>query len=318
MNEADTCRTYVSPKLKSAGWEDEHITEQMVLTPGRIVPIGDRHTRKEGLRPDYVLFIRQSIPIAVIEAKAEFAHPAKGLQQAMQYAEMLGVKFAYSSNGKGIVEHDFITGMERDLDNLPSPDELWGRLKGTFQFEDKKRESCEMARTKSKKHKGSSQSNRETSGKKLKTDENQNDSGSLILQNLMRDVKAKTGFTKTLVNPEGEISISDAVSKIIAPYRDMAQDYKSFHKLVTVACTAWNAAIMPVEKRESMLADMRKLMPDQQSREDFTVIVTDLMKRKNKLYPKVNRMIVQFKVTDRKNDFHIAIASTMENKETTE
>ena len=57
MNEADTCRTYVIPKLKSAGWEDESITEQLVLTPGRIVPIGDRHTRKVGLRPDYVLFI---------------------------------------------------------------------------------------------------------------------------------------------------------------------------------------------------------------------------------------------------------------------
>jgi len=40
MNEADTCRTYVLPKLKSAGWEDETITEQLVLTPGRIVPIG--------------------------------------------------------------------------------------------------------------------------------------------------------------------------------------------------------------------------------------------------------------------------------------
>jgi type I restriction enzyme R subunit len=74
MNEADTCRTYVLPKLKSAGWEDETITEQLVLTPGKIVPIGDRHTRKEGLRPDYVLFIRQNIPIAVAEAKAEYAH----------------------------------------------------------------------------------------------------------------------------------------------------------------------------------------------------------------------------------------------------
>jgi len=65
MNEADTCRTYVIPKLKSAGWEDETITEQLVLTPGRIVPIGDRHTRKEGLRPDYVLYIRQNITVRI-------------------------------------------------------------------------------------------------------------------------------------------------------------------------------------------------------------------------------------------------------------
>jgi type I restriction enzyme, R subunit len=47
MNEADTCRTYILPKLKTSGWEDDYFTEQMVLTPGRIVPIGDRHTRKE-------------------------------------------------------------------------------------------------------------------------------------------------------------------------------------------------------------------------------------------------------------------------------
>ena len=145
MNEADTCRTYVLPNLKSGGWEDEHITEQMVLTPGRIVPIGDRHTRKDGLRPDYVLFIRQNIPIAVVEAKAEYAHPAKGLQKAILYAEMLGVKFAYASNGKGIVEHDFITGLERNLDSFPSPDELWGRLKGTFKFEHTKDEADSLA-----------------------------------------------------------------------------------------------------------------------------------------------------------------------------
>ncbi len=145
MNEADTCRTYVLPKLKSAGWEDDFITEQMVLTPGRIVPIDDRHTRKEGLRPDYVLFIRQNIPIAVVEAKAEYKSSGDGLQQTLQYAEMLNVKFAYSSNGKGIVEHDFITGLERNLDTFPSPDELWGRLKGTFKFEDKKDEADLLA-----------------------------------------------------------------------------------------------------------------------------------------------------------------------------
>src|ERR1051325_6155962 len=136
MNEADTCRTYIIPNLKAAGWEDETITEQLVLTPGRIVTIGDCQTLQDGLRPDYVLFIRQNIPIAVVEAKAEYAHPGKGLQQAMQYAEMMGLKFAYSSNGKGIVEHDFLTGMECNLETFPSPDELWGRLRGTFKFGD--------------------------------------------------------------------------------------------------------------------------------------------------------------------------------------
>jgi len=131
MNEADTCRTYILPKLHAAGWEDDYIAEQLVLTPGRIVPVGQRgHRRNTGLRPDYVLFIRRNIPIAVLEAKAEYKHPAAGLQQAMRYADMLDVRFAYASNGRGIVEHDFTTGEERDLTSFPSPDELWARLRG--------------------------------------------------------------------------------------------------------------------------------------------------------------------------------------------
>lgn len=141
MNEADTCWTYILPKLNSVGWEDETISEKLVLTPGRIVPIGDRHIRKRGLHLDYVLFIRQNIPIAVVEAKADYAHSPKGLAQAIQYAEMLNVKFAYSSNGEGIIEHDFLTGAERKLDSFPSPDELWSKLKGTFKFAGQKDEA---------------------------------------------------------------------------------------------------------------------------------------------------------------------------------
>lgn len=138
MSEADTCRTFIIPKLHAAGWEDDTIAEQMVLTPGRIVPVGDKHVRKIGLRPDYVLFIRRNIPIAVVEAKAEYKHPAQGLQQAIQYAEMMELKFAYSSNGKEIVEHDFITGQERGIEEFPSPDELWNRWRGVLKLEEKK------------------------------------------------------------------------------------------------------------------------------------------------------------------------------------
>ena len=103
--------------------------------------MGGNHTRKEGLRPDYVLFIQRNIPIAVVEAKAEYKNAGDGLQQAIQYAEMLNLKFAYSSNGKGIVEHDFITGLERDLAAFPAPGELWERLEGTIQFKNQKDES---------------------------------------------------------------------------------------------------------------------------------------------------------------------------------
>ena len=138
-NEADTCRTYILPKLHNAGWEDDSICEQLVLTPGRIVPLGEHgHTRKEGLRPDYVLFLRKNYAVAVVEAKAEYKLPGTGLQQAIAYAEMFGVKFAYSSNGKGIVEHDFTTGQERNLSAFPTSDELWARLRGVLNLNEEK------------------------------------------------------------------------------------------------------------------------------------------------------------------------------------
>lgn len=133
MSEADTCRIYIVPKLHIAGWDDDYISEQLVLTPGRIVPLGEKqHFRQDGIRADYVLFIRKNIPIAVVEAKAEYKLPGDGLQQAMQYAEMLGVKFAFSSNGKGIVEHDYTTGQERDILQFPGSEELWARQCGEW------------------------------------------------------------------------------------------------------------------------------------------------------------------------------------------
>ena len=87
LTEADTCRTYIVPKLHAAGWDDDFIAEQRVITPGRIVPLGKKHTRQDPRRPDYILFLRKNYPIAVVEAKAEYHHPAQGMQQAIDLCQ---------------------------------------------------------------------------------------------------------------------------------------------------------------------------------------------------------------------------------------
>lgn len=132
--EADTCRKYVLPNLYAAGWTDEQISEQKFFTDGRIITVGKRHIRKPGKKADYVLRYRSDSAIAVVEAKRSFKKPADGLQQAMEYAEILGLKFAYSTNGKGIVEHDFITGKQREIASFPSPTELWTRLRADLKL----------------------------------------------------------------------------------------------------------------------------------------------------------------------------------------
>jgi type I restriction enzyme R subunit len=130
MNEADTCRKYVVPKLQFAGWENEphSITEQRSFTDGRIMVVGSMARRQPQKRTDYLLRFTRDFPIAVVEAKAEYRTPGDGMQQAKEYAAILGLKFAYATNGKGILEFDFTTGIERETSEFPTPSELWGRL----------------------------------------------------------------------------------------------------------------------------------------------------------------------------------------------
>jgi type I restriction enzyme R subunit len=129
ITEADTCRKYVVKRLYDAAWTDDQISEQKTFTDGRIVVVGNKATRRRQKRADYLLRYRPHFMIAVVEAKAAYKHYADGLQQAKEYAQMLGLKFAYSTNGHGIIEHDFGTGKDTVLEVFPSPQELWDRVK---------------------------------------------------------------------------------------------------------------------------------------------------------------------------------------------
>ena len=121
LNEADTCRVFVTPKIQEAGWEENphSITEQKTFTDGRVEVIGDTTRRLEKKRADYILRYTRDFPIAVVEAKPETDPPGRGLQQAKQYAEILGVRFAYATNGHQIIEFDYLTGCL--LYTSPSP-----------------------------------------------------------------------------------------------------------------------------------------------------------------------------------------------------
>jgi type I restriction enzyme R subunit len=136
--EADTCRKLVVPKLQAAGWDNEphSIAEQRTITDGRIVPVGKGFVRKPPKRVDYLLRYTRDFPLAVVEAKPAYKSAADGLQQAKDYAEMLGLKFAYASNGHDIIEFDYFTGLEKMRLDYPTPDELWQRYRRGNGIED--------------------------------------------------------------------------------------------------------------------------------------------------------------------------------------
>ncbi len=127
--EADTCRKFVVPKLQAAGWDSEphSIAEQRSITDGRVVPVGKGFIRKPPKRVDYLLRYARDFPLAVVEAKAAYKNAADAVQQARSYAEMLGLKFAYATNGQDIIEIDYFTGKETHVSDYATPAQLWQR-----------------------------------------------------------------------------------------------------------------------------------------------------------------------------------------------
>ncbi len=130
MSEEDIKLHYITPAI-TAKWGLGRITMETKITDGRINLRGNLVAREKPKRADYILYINANNPIAVVEAKDNNHTVSHGLQQAMDYARMLDVPFAYSSNGDGFCEHDFLTGQERQLalDEFPSPEELIARFK---------------------------------------------------------------------------------------------------------------------------------------------------------------------------------------------
>lgn len=138
MNEAETCRAYVVPALRAAGWDEEphRIVEQRTFTDGRIRVHGQAARREEGKRADYLLQYTPDYTVAVVEAKPDHMLASDGLQQAKEYAEILGLKFAYATNGQEIVEFDGLTGWEKPLTQYPAPEDLFLRLQAADRLPD--------------------------------------------------------------------------------------------------------------------------------------------------------------------------------------
>ena len=130
MTEEDIKLQYITPAVTSK-WDRQKITMETQVTDGKISLKGNLAVREKGKRADYLLYLSPNNPIAVIEAKDNNHQISEGLQQAMNYAKMLDLPFAFSSNGDGFAEHDFLTGAERQfgLDEFPTKAELTERFK---------------------------------------------------------------------------------------------------------------------------------------------------------------------------------------------
>ena len=130
MTEEDIKLQFITPAITSK-WSIRRITMETKITDGKINLKGNLVVREKPKRADYILYLSANNPIAIVEAKDNNHSVSFGLQQAMDYARMLDLPFAYSSNGDGFAEHDFLTGKERQfgMDEFPTESELIERYK---------------------------------------------------------------------------------------------------------------------------------------------------------------------------------------------
>ena len=130
-SEEDVKLKFITPAIEKKWDKMNQITMEYSFTDGRIIVRGNLTTRGKKKRADYILSYKKNLPIAIIEAKDSTHALGEGMQQALEYAEILDIHFVYTSNGTGFLEHDRFTGKETELslDKFPTPEELWNRYK---------------------------------------------------------------------------------------------------------------------------------------------------------------------------------------------
>lgn len=133
LSERDICTKFITPALRQAGWDEQtQFLEEVSFTKGRITVRGKLVARGTAKRADYILYIKPNVPIGIIEAKDNRHAVGDGMQQALEYADILNLPFVFASNGDGFVFHDR-TGdadakeIDLPLNAFPTPNELWRR-----------------------------------------------------------------------------------------------------------------------------------------------------------------------------------------------
>lgn len=134
LTETEVCTKYITPALVSVGWDImDQISQEQSFNSGQIVIEEGQLARVENKKYDYLLSVKENIPVAIIEAKDNNHSIGDGMQQGLDYAQILDIPFVYSTNGDGFIEHDrtVIENKECELkiDEFPSPENLWERYK---------------------------------------------------------------------------------------------------------------------------------------------------------------------------------------------
>ena len=129
MTEEEVKLNYITPAIEASGWQKKQIRMEYAINAGKIVVRGNVAKRLPKKKADYVLFYKENLPIAIVEAKDNNHNIGDGMFQAQEYAYKLDVRFVFTSNGDGFLFYDMETGEQKKLalDEFPSPQEMFDK-----------------------------------------------------------------------------------------------------------------------------------------------------------------------------------------------
>lgn len=133
LTETDIITKFILPAVQNVGWDDmTQIRQEVKLRDGKVIVRGQIAARQTVKSADIVLYHKPSMPLAVIEAKANKHDIGKGMQQALNYASLLEVPFVFASNGDGFIFHDKTNPAQLEteirLEDFPTPQQLWQKF----------------------------------------------------------------------------------------------------------------------------------------------------------------------------------------------
>lgn len=130
LSERDICTKFITPAIIKSGWDkDSQIREEVSFTAGKVIVRGKVVSRDKGKRADYILYYKNNIPLAVIEAKDNKHSVGAGIQQAIEYAETLDIPFVFSSNGDAFLFHDRTVALSKNLPPLSKQKRIVAKVK---------------------------------------------------------------------------------------------------------------------------------------------------------------------------------------------
>ena len=101
---------------------------------------------------------------------------------------------------------------------------------------------------------------------------------------------------RVMVEPPRAAKMSEVLLELVQPGWHACADEEAMRKLLTLGIAAWNAALMTGAARTALVEKLARTFPVE-SREDFHQVIEPLIRRKEELFPDLQRPMLNFELT---------------------